>query len=53
MTKKTIFLDKNKDVNLAKDIDGTLVTIGNEAFITRFLTVTCYETIFYEYCERL
>ena len=32
MTKKTIFLDKNKDVNLAKDIDGTLVTIDNEIY---------------------
>ena len=32
MTKKAIFLGKNKDVNLGNDIDGTLVNIDNEVY---------------------
>ena len=32
MTKKAIFLGKNKDVNQGKDIDGTLVNIDNEVY---------------------
>ena len=32
MTKKTIFLGKNKDVNLGNDIDETLVNIDNEVY---------------------
>ncbi|MDA9335126.1 hypothetical protein N9Q89_03090 [Flavobacteriaceae bacterium] len=32
MTKKAIFLGKNKDVSLGNDIDGTLVNIDNEVY---------------------
>ena len=32
MTKKAIFLGKNKDTNQVKDIDGTLVNIDNEVY---------------------
>ena len=32
MTKKAIFLGKNKDMNQDKDIDGTLVNIDNEVY---------------------
>ena len=32
MTKKAIFLGKNKDMNQGKDIDGTLVNIDNEVY---------------------
>ena len=32
MTKKAIFLGKNKDVNLGNDIDETLVNIDNEVY---------------------
>jgi len=32
MTKKAIFLGKNKDVNQGKEIDGTLVNIDNEVY---------------------
>ena len=32
MTNNTIFLDKNKDTDQVKDIEGSLVNIDNEVF---------------------